>query len=616
MNKKTFRILEFDKIIEQLATHADSEPGRRLCLRLTPKSDPEKIGILQKQTADALARLLRNGSTSFGNNKDIAFITKHLSIGGSLNSEELLLLAGLLENVARVKHYNRSDRTEEFTDSLTEYFDALEPLSNLSTEVRRCILGPDEFSDDASPALKDIRRKINQTGDKIHSQLNSMVNGSLRTYLMDAVITMRNNRYCLPVKAEYKSQVPGMVHDQSSTGSTFFIEPASVVDLNNKLKELATAEKEEIERILTNLSAEFMPYAETIGENARLMTRLDFIFAKGKLALEQNATEPVFSDNKVIRIRKGRHPLLNKKTVVPIDIHLGDGFDQLIITGPNTGGKTVSLKTVGLLTLMGQAGLHIPALDRSELRIFKKIFADIGDEQSIEQSLSTFSSHMTNIVSILREVDSDSLCLFDELCSGTDPTEGAALAISILTRLHNQSIFTMATTHYSELKLYAISGDGVENASCEFDVETLSPTYRLLIGIPGKSNAFAISQKLGLSVDIIEKAKEQLSNEDKSFEDVLADLEKNRRTIEKEQLEIDTYKKEISALKEQLQKQQEKADAARERILKEANEEARDILQKAKDVADETIRNFHKYGSATPMKEMETQRQKVGTETL
>ena len=614
MNKKTFRILEFDKIIEQLATHADSEPGRRLCLRLTPKSDPEKIGILQKQTADALARLLRNGSTSFGNNKDIAFITKHLSIGGSLNSEELLLLAGLLENVARVKHYNRSDRTEEFTDSLTEYFDALEPLSNLSTEVRRCILGPDEFSDDASPALKDIRRKINQTGDKIHSQLNSMVNGSLRTYLMDAVITMRNNRYCLPVKAEYKSQVPGMVHDQSSTGSTFFIEPASVVDLNNKLKELATAEKEEIERILTNLSAEFMPYAETIGENARLMTRLDFIFAKGKLALEQNATEPVFSNNKVIRIRKGRHPLLNKKTVVPIDIHLGDGFDQLIITGPNTGGKTVSLKTVGLLTLMGQAGLHIPALDRSELRIFKKIFADIGDEQSIEQSLSTFSSHMTNIVSILREADSDSLCLFDELCSGTDPTEGAALAISILTRLHNQSIFTMATTHYSELKLYAISGDGVENASCEFDVETLSPTYRLLIGIPGKSNAFAISQKLGLSVDIIEKAKEQLSNEDKSFEDVLADLEKNRRTIEKEQLEIDTYKKEISALKEQLQKQQEKADAARERILKEANEEARDILQKAKDVADETIRNFHKYGSATPMKEMETQRQKVGAE--
>lgn len=611
MNKKTFRILEFDKIIEQLAALADSEPGKRLCLRLTPKSDPDKIRLMQKQTSDALARLLRGGSTSFGSNKDIGFITKHLSIGGSLNSEELLLLAGLLENAARVKQY---DRSEDQTDSLSEFFNALEPLTNLSTEVRRCILGPDEFADDASLALKDIRRKINHTQDKIHSQLNSMVNGSLRTYLMDAVITMRGDRYCLPVKAEYKSHVPGMVHDQSSTGSTFFIEPAAIVDLNNKLKELAIAEKEEISKILLTLSAEFMPYAETIGENARLMTRLDFIFAKGRLALEQNATEPDFSDNTCIHIRKGRHPLLNKKTVVPIDIYLGEGFDQLIITGPNTGGKTVSLKTVGLLSLMAQSGLHIPALDRSKMRIFKNVFADIGDEQSIEQSLSTFSSHMTNIVSILQHADSDSLCLFDELCSGTDPTEGAALAISILKKLHKQHVFTMATTHYSELKLYALSADGVENASCEFDVETLSPTYRLLIGIPGKSNAFAISQKLGLSADIIEHAKEQLSNEDQHFEDVLANLEKNRLTIEKEQAEIDAYKKEITELKEQLQKKQEKTDAARERILKEANEEARDILQKAKDVADETIRNFHKYGNATPMKEMEKQRQKVGKE--
>lgn len=611
MNKKTFRILEFDKIIEQLAAMADSEPGKRLCLRLTPKSDPDKIRLMQKQTSDSLARLLRGGSTSFGSNKDIGFITKHLSIGGSLNSEELLLLAGLLENAARVKQY---DRSEDQTDSLSELFNALEPLTNLSTAVRRCILGPDEFADDASPALKDIRRKINHTQDKIHSQLNSMVNGSLRTYLMDAVITMRGDRYCLPVKAEYKSHVPGMVHDQSSTGSTFFIEPAAIVDLNNKLKELAIAEKEEISKILLTLSAEFMPYAETIGENARLMTRLDFIFSKGRLALEQNATEPDFSDNTCIHIRKGRHPLLNKKTVVPIDIYLGEGFDQLIITGPNTGGKTVSLKTVGLLSLMAQSGLHIPALDRSKMRIFKNVFADIGDEQSIEQSLSTFSSHMTNIVSILQHADSDSLCLFDELCSGTDPTEGAALAISILKKLHKQHVFTMATTHYSELKLYALSADGVENASCEFDVETLSPTYRLLIGIPGKSNAFAISQKLGLSADIIGHAKEQLSNEDQHFEDVLANLEKNRLTIEKEQAEIDAYKKEITELKEQLQKKQEKTDAARERILKEANEEARDILQKAKDVADETIRNFHKYGNATPMKEMEKQRQKVGKE--
>lgn len=611
MNKKAFKTLEFNKIIDQLATYADSEPGKRLCLRLTPKTDLEQIRLLQKQTSDALGRLLRNGSTSFGNNKDIGFITKHLSIGGNLNAEELLMLANLLENVARVKHYNRSEDSE---DSLTEFFEGLEPLTNLSTEVRRCILGPDEFADDASSTLKDIRRKMNQTGDKIHGQLNSMLNGSMRNYLMDAVITMRNNRYCLPVKAEYKSQVPGMVHDQSSTGSTFFIEPASIVDLNNKLKELAIAEKEEIERILASLSAEFVPYAETLGENAKLMTRLDFIFAKGRFALELNATEPIFSDENIIKIRKGRHPLLNKKTVVPIDIHLGDGFHQLIVTGPNTGGKTVSLKTVGLLTLMGQAGLHIPALDRSQLRLFNNVFADIGDEQSIEQSLSTFSSHMTNIVSMLKEADNNSLCLFDELCSGTDPTEGAALAIAILSKLRKERVFTMATTHYSELKLYALSTKGVENASCEFDVETLSPTYRLLIGIPGKSNAFAISQKLGLSTEIIDQARKQLSDEDKSFEDVLASLEKNRLTIEKEQAEIDAYKKEILALKEQIEKKQEKTDVARDKIIKQATEEARDILQEAKDMADETIRNFNKYGTATPMKEMEKQRQKIGAE--
>ena len=541
MNKKAFKILEFDKIIEQLTAQADSEPGKRLCKKVTPQTDLAKIRLYQTQTKDAVGRLLRNGSTSFGNNKDVGFITKHLSIGGNLNAEELLLLAGLLENVARVKQYGRIGVTSEAEndndakDSLTNFFDSLEPLTNLSTEVRRCILGPDEFADDASPALKDIRRKINGTGDKIHSQLNSMVNGSLRTYLMDAVITMRNNRYCLPVKAEYKSQVPGMVHDQSATGSTFFIEPASIVELNNKLKELAALEKEEIEKILATLSESFVPFAETIAEDARIMTQLDFIFAKGRLALEQNATEPIFSENEGINIRKGRHPLLNPKTVVPIDIRLGEEFNQLIVTGPNTGGKTVSLKTVGLFTLMGQAGLHIPALDRSKLKVFNNVFADIGDEQSIEQSLSTFSSHMKNIVYMLQEANSQSLCLFDELCAGTDPTEGAALAISILNTLHKRGVSTMATTHYSELKLYALSEEGVENASCEFDVETLSPTYRLLIGIPGKSNAFAISGKLGLPAHIIENAKARLSSEDNNFEDVLANLEKNRLTIEKEQ---------------------------------------------------------------------------------
>ncbi|MGN0131562.1 MAG: endonuclease MutS2 [Lachnospiraceae bacterium] len=617
MNKKAFKILEFDKITEQLASHADSEPGRNLCLKITPKTDPEQIRLYQKQTGDALSRLLRNGSTSFGSNRDVSYITKHLSIGGNLNAEELLLLAGMLENVARVKQYGRTSNPDgespsDGHDSLTEFFDELEPLTNLSTEVRRCIPGPDEFADDASPALKDIRRKINGTGEQIHSQLISMVNGSLRSYLMDAVVTMRDNRYCLPVKAEYKNQVPGMVHDQSSTGSTLFIEPASIVELNNRLKELASMEKEEIEAILATLSASFMPYAETIANNGRLMTRLDFIFAKGRLALEQNATEPIFSEDGGIRIRRGRHPLLNPKTVVPIDIRLGEDFHQLIITGPNTGGKTVSLKTVGLFTLMGQAGLHIPALDRSELRVFKNVFADIGDEQSIEQSLSTFSSHMKNIVFMLKEADCHSLCLFDELCAGTDPTEGAALAISILSTLHKRGVYTMATTHYSELKLYALSSDGVENASCEFDVETLSPTYRLLIGIPGKSNAFAISGKLGLPSSIIEEAKTQLSKEDNSFEDIISDLEKSRLTIEKEQLEIASYKEEIKVLKEQLLQKQEKVDAARDRIIREATEEARDILQEAKDVADETIRNFHKYGTATPMQEMEKQRQKVG----
>lgn len=635
MNKKAFKILEFDKIVEQLSGHADSEPGRQLCLKIAPKTDMKQIRLYQEQTKDALGRLLKNGSTSFGNNKDVSYITKHLSIGGNLNAEELLLLAGLLENTARVKQYGRTgnpindnnersqkdkdnlqDSNEQNSDtgkdSLTDFFDELEPLTPLSTEVRRCILAPDEFADDASPALKDIRRKITAAGDKIHSQLNSMVNGSLRSYLMDAVITMRNNRYCLPVKAEHKGQVPGMVHDQSSTGSTLFIEPASIVELNNRLKELSMAEKEEIEAILASLSASFMPYAETIAQNGRLMTRLDFIFAKGRLALAQNATEPVFSEDGDINIRKGRHPLLDSKTVVPIDIRLGEDFNQLIITGPNTGGKTVSLKTVGLFTLMGQAGLHIPALDRSRLKVFHNVFADIGDEQSIEQSLSTFSSHMKNIVFMLKEADAKSLCLFDELCAGTDPTEGAALAISILSQLHKRGVYTMATTHYSELKLYALSEEGVENASCEFDVETLSPTYRLLVGIPGKSNAFAISGKLGLPSSIIEDAKSRLSNEDSSFEDVLADLEKSRLTVEKEQLEIASYKEEIKTLKEQLLQKQEKVDLARERIIRQATEEARDILQEAKDVADETIRNFHKYGTATPMQEMEKQRQKVG----
>ncbi len=528
-----------------------------------------------------------------------------------LSIAELLRIASFLENVNRIKAYGRRDRDDIPGDSLDIYFDSLEPLTPLANEINRCILSEEEIADDASPALKRIRRSMTITNDRIHSQLTSMINGSLRTYLQDAVVTMRDNRYCIPVKSEYKGQVPGMVHDQSSTGSTFFIEPAAVVNLNNELKELSIKEQEEIEAVLASLSAQAAAHTDALAMNQESMTMLDFIFAKASLAMEQNATMPLFNTEHQIRIRKGRHPLIDKKAVVPVDILLGIDFDLLIITGPNTGGKTVALKTVGLLTLMGQAGLHIPALDRSELSIFREVYADIGDEQSIEQSLSTFSSHMTSIVSILQDADADSLCLFDELGAGTDPTEGAALAISVLDHLHGRGIRTMATTHYSELKVYALSTPFVENACCEFNVETLRPTYRLLIGIPGKSNAFAISSRLGLPDHIIEDAKRHITQDKESFEDLLTNLENSRLTIEKEQAEIETYKREVQALKERLESKQVKIDQSRDRIIREANEEAREILQNAKELADETIRTFQKAGAASSIKDLEKSRRKV-----
>ena len=609
MNQKVLKTLEYHKIINKLVEKATCDPGRKMCQELTPMTNLSEIEQAQEYTKDALNRLLKSSNTSFGGNRDFTYICKHLDIGASLQMKELLQIATFLENVARIKSYGRLEK--EQTDSLDSYFEELEPYSLLSGKIRSCILSEEEMADDASKTLQSIRRSIAQTGEKIHSQLNSMVNGSYRTYLQDAVVTMRDNRYCLPVKAEYKSMVKGLVHDQSSTGSTIFIEPAAVVELNNKIKELSIKEQEEIEVILKELSGECALYTEAILRNSEIMTFLDFTFAKASLALEENATRPIFNSKRLIRIRGGRHPLLDQKKVVPIDIHLGEEFNQLIVTGPNTGGKTVSLKTVGLFTLMGQSGLHIPALDRSQLGIFTEVFADIGDEQSIEQSLSTFSSHMTNIVHILAEANYNSLCLFDELCAGTDPTEGAALAISILDHLAKKNVRTMATTHYSELKVYALTTDQVENACCEFNVETLSPTYRLLIGIPGKSNAFAISSKLGLTDDIILAAKTQLSKEEESFEDILADLESSRLTIEKEQDEIKAYKEEIKKLKEQLKEKQDKLAASKDKILRQANEEAREILKEAKSVADETIRNFHKYGTGTSMKEMEKQRNKV-----
>ncbi len=612
MNDKALRILEYHKIISLLAEKASSAPGKELCQKLAPMTSLAALEEAQQQTADAFTRLVKGGRIHFSGNKDISLSIKSLEIGSALSAAELMKISASLACATRAKTFARSDHDEEIADSLQTYFANLEPLTPLQNELNRCIISEEEIADDASSALKHIRRSIQLTNEKIHSQLTNMVNGSYRTYLQDAVITMRNNRYCIPVKSEHKGNVPGMIHDQSSTGSTLFIEPAVIVNLNNQLKELALKEKDEIERILAELSTLAGEHTEELSNNFRLLTKLDFIFAKAGLALDMNASRPLFNNNHYINIRKGRHPLLDKKKVVPIDIHLGKEFDLLIVTGSNTGGKTVSLKTVGLFTLMGQSGLHIPALDRSELGVFTEVYADIGDEQSIEQNLSTFSAHMTNTISILKNADENALCIFDELGAGTDPTEGAALAIAILKHLHDKGIRTMATTHYSELKVFALTTSYVENACCEFDVETLRPTYRLLIGIPGKSNAFAISSKLGLSDEIIASAREHISEEEESFEDLLTDLENSRRTIENERNEIQRYKAEIESLKKKLEQKQERIDAQKDKILREANEEARKILQEAKDVADEAIRDFQKVNvSKTSIQDLEKTRTKV-----
>ena len=616
MNQKTLTKLEYHKIIAMLEEQASSFRGRQLCRKLKPMTNLDKINTSQEQTAAAFTRLIKKGRISFSDAAPVEESMKRLEVGAALGSGELLRILKLLQTAGRVKAYGRHDTQDELTDCLDAYFEQLEPLTLLANEIERCIISEDEISDDASSTLKHIRRNINNMNDKVHATLTNLVNGSLRTYLQDPIITMRGDRYCLPVKAECRGNVQGMIHDQSSTGSTLFIEPMAVVKLNNDLKELYAKEQEEIQVILARLSEDTAEYIEEIRTDYRSLTDLDFIFARGRLALEMNGSRPLFNTEGRIYIREGRHPLLDARKVVPITISLGKDFTLLIVTGPNTGGKTVSLKTVGLLTLMGQAGLHIPAGDHSELAVFHQVYADIGDEQSIEQSLSTFSSHMTTIVSFLQDVDENSLVLFDELGAGTDPTEGAALATAILSYLHKRGIRAMATTHYSELKVYALSTPGVENACCEFDVESLKPTYRLLIGIPGKSNAFAISSKLGIPDYIIEDAKKRLTEQDVSFEDMMTDLETSKRTIEKEREEIAAYKREIEALKMQTRQKQDKLDEQRERILREANEKANAILRDAKDVADETIKNFRKFGkeniSAADMeKERERLRKKI-----
>lgn len=621
MNKRTLRILEYYKVVEQLTGFATCPEGKRLCERLKPSTDLAEIEKNQERTRDALARVYQYGSISFSGVYPIGEAMKRISIGASLSVAELLDIAKLLKVTLVAKQYGEKVQDKEESgldirkDSLTPYFESLMPLEQLAREINRCIISEDEIADDASSALKDIRRDMKNVNQKIHTVLNGIVTGqNSQSMLQDSIVTMRNGRYCIPVKSEYKSQFPGMVHDQSATGSTFFIEPMAVVQLNNELKEMAAAEMVEIEKILANLSEQVAGCQDGIIQNVKLLTELDFIFAKAKYAKSYNGTEPLLNDKGMIEIKQGRHPLLEKHKVVPVDIRLGDDFSMLIITGPNTGGKTVSLKTLGLFTLMGQSGLHIPAFQGSKLAVFKDVFADIGDEQSIEQSLSTFSSHMTNIVYIMRHAAKDTLVLFDELGGGTDPVEGSALAIAILSQLHSEDIRCMATTHYSELKTFAMTTPGIENACCEFDVETLSPTYHLLIGIPGKSNAFAIAQKLGLSKTIIEQAMSQVDNDTVDMETILADLEKSKKTIEAEQAEIIANKEEIKKLKERLASKNEHIEQRKQDILRNAREEAREILEEAKSFADESIRkynNWEKKPQSANNKDMEKARGEI-----
>lgn len=612
MNTKARITLEYDKIIERLETYASSEMGKKQCRELLPSADYEEILSAQTETKDALTRLYKTGYLSFQGLCDIRPHVKLLEIGSTLNPKELLEIARLLALTAQAAEYGQTEDDTLSYDSLQSYFGDLDPLEFLHQRITQCILSEDEISDEASSALRDIRREVKQTNIAIHNKLSSIINSqNNKSMLQDALITVRNGRYCVPVKTEYRNAFPGMIHDQSASGSTLFIEPMAVVQLNNHLKELDIKEKLEIERILESLSAQAATCSRELLEDQHLLATLDFIFAKAKYAKDYQGTEPIFNTDGIVEIKQGRHPLLDPKKVVPIHIYIGEDFSMLLLTGPNTGGKTVSLKTVGLFQLMGQAGLHIPAFEGSRLAVFSDIFADIGDEQSIEMNLSTFSSHMTNLIHILKEANPDSLVLLDELCGGTDPTEGAALAISILDDLHTAKIRTIATTHYAELKMYAMDTDGVENGCCEFDLETLSPTYRLLIGIPGKSNAFAISERLGLPDYIIEQARSQIDASAIDFENMLSELERNKAEIEREQSELYRTRQEIEALKNSLKERQDDVKRKREELLRSAREEARDLLAEAKEVADESIRKYHAWGQhpkQNNMKKMEAQR--------
>ncbi|WP_058486441.1 endonuclease MutS2 [Defluviitalea phaphyphila] len=595
MEEKTLKTLEYDKIIEKLANYAVSPMAKEIIMNLKPSSNYNKIIKMQKETSDAVSMILRKGSIPLGGFKDVRNALKRVKIGGILSATELLYIADLLRVCRKVKNYYKDERKQESYETLNSLFEEITPLPTIENEISRCIISEEEIADEASTTLYNIRREIKLVNEKIKEQLQKIIHSHAnQSMLQEAVITIRGDRYCVPVKQEYRSQFPGIIHDQSSTGATLFIEPISVVNINNSLRELQVKENAEIEKILSELTAMVEENLEIIILNIELLTKLDFIFSKAQLALEMKAIEPKFNQEGRIVIKKARHPLLDPNTVVPIDIYLGDKFTTLLITGPNTGGKTVSLKTLGLFTLMGQAGLHIPAFDNSELAVFDEVFADIGDEQSIEQSLSTFSSHMTNIVHILKKVTPNSLVLFDELGAGTDPTEGAALAMAILDYLLKMKVRTAATTHYSELKIYALSTEGIENASSEFDIETLKPTYKLLIGIPGKSNAFSISKRLGLPEFIIEEANKLIAKEDKKFEDLIMDLEISKKTAIYEQNRAAQYRREAEELKKRLEKQKEKLESQREKLILEAKQEARKILQEAKEEADKIIKELQR----------------------
>ncbi len=595
MNERVFRILEFDKIIKRLSGLAASSLGKELIEGLLPEQEFSKVKDLLKETSDGVSCIARRGSPPMGGIHDIRGSLRRSELGGVLNPGELLAIADTLRAARSLKSYVDDRITNEEGNVVSELISCLEANRRVEDKIKLAIISEEEIADSASVNLSNIRRQIKEAQNSIKDKLNDFIKSSkYQKFMQESIVTMRGDRYVIPVKQEYRNEVQGLIHDSSASGATIFIEPMAIVEANNRIKQLKIKEQLEIERILYELTADVSGIIDSLKSNISILARLDFIFAKAKLSMDYNCVCPVLNAGRRIVIKKGRHPLLDPVKVVPIDFWIGDEFDTLVITGPNTGGKTVTLKTVGLFTLMTQAGLHVPANEGTQMSIFNEVFADIGDEQSIEQSLSTFSSHMKNIVSILERADEHSLVLFDELGAGTDPTEGAALAMAILEYLHQVGSITVGTTHYSELKVYAVSTKGVENACCEFDVETLKPTYRLLIGVPGKSNAFAISNRLGLSVNIIERAKEFLTQEDIKFEDMLMSIEKNRSEAEKEKMLAQTYRKEIEGLKNELEEQKRKLALQKDKLIREAREDAKRILLNAREDAEGILSEMRK----------------------